>query len=1011
MSDVDFVHLHVHSEFSTLDGMGKIDELFRTASEYGQHALAITDHGSMSGLYDAQKAGEKYGIKPILGCEFYYERENDGENGHLIVLAKSDKGLENMMKLTEIANVNNFYKKPRINWQYLQQYSKDLVVTSACLGSTLDQFVIKGQITFAKEWIRKFQAIFKEDFYLEIQPNSISEQLIVNKTLIRLADELNCKFIATNDAHYVQKNDAFAHEVLLALQFNRKMADEKRWKFDTQDFWLKSTEEMLETFIGIDPSDAKQALQNTIEVADKCNASFKKGNYLPSFYSTPEEVTERELLVEQTMTGARREGLIRDSKFMAEVQNEINVIDRNGYSGYFLVVADYVNTARNNGIIIGDGRGSGAGSKVAWLTGITKIPPHKYDLLFERFLADGREPDFDVDFSDIDAVFLDLQHKYGPENVARITAFGRMTPKAVCRKVMSCFGHENALINAISKLIPDSSKEMEEVYTSSPELAEYKRRYKVEFDVIDKLQNIISHESQHAGGVVICKNLSSHLPVKTRAEDRSKRIVGFDKYMLAELGHYKFDVLALETLPVIKCTLNSIKEATGKDIDLHKIDMECQEVYDMLCEGDVSGVFQLSNQASKVIEQQPRNFKDLIAINALIRPGTGDWTEYIARRKGKEWSIHEERLPYLQETEGLITYQEQFLLDAKTFAGWDIAFADKHIRKNKNITEDTRLAEQFVLDSINKGHTKSDAILVWTEIENAVKGGYSFNKSHSTSYAIISYQTAWLKCFYPEHFYASLMSSEPTGGIGQNAIASYIAECKQSKINILPPDINLSNENFVVTPQGISYRITTIKDVGNTAIEGIKAIRPIKDFEDFMERREKKTVRQNVLINLIKAGCFDFDNPNRADLLWQLDMMGRTKTQIKKGYECPRYDWNDKVKTEWEKDVLGMYLSSHPLEKYGFKPLSSFEDNAIALQGGEIYEIKEIQDKNKNDMAFVFINTLYGNIKVLIFASMWKRRIVQEQCKLNNVIMVKGKRSGDAVICNEIEVLEDKYAS
>lgn len=1010
MINIDFAHLHVHSEFSTLDGLGKIDELFKTAKEHGQPALAITDHGSMSGLYSAQKAGEKYGIKAIMGCEFYYERENDGENGHLIVLAKSDKGLENMMRLSEISFVNNFYKKPRINWSYLKQYSEDLVVTSACLGSTLGQLIINGEITQARAWIRKFQDIFKDDFYLEIQPNSIPEQLIVNKTLIKLSAELGCKLIAANDAHYVQKNDAFAHEVLLALQINKKMSDEKRWRFDTQDFWLKSTEEMFETFVGIDPSDVKQAMNNTIEIADKCNASFKKGNYLPSFYSIPEGITERKLLVEKTMEGARREGVARNAKFMTEVQNEIDVIDRNGYSGYFLIVADYVNGARNNNIIVGDGRGSGAGSKVAWLTGITKIPPHHYDLLFERFLTDGREPDFDVDFSDIDAVFLDLQHKYGPENVARIIAFGRMTPKAVCRKVMNCFGHKSDLINTISRLIPDSSETMEEAYANSPGLVEYAKRYKTEFDVINKLQNTISHESQHAGGVIICKNLSSHLPIKTKAEDRSKRIVGFDKYMLEELGHYKFDVLALETLPVIRRTLDSIKKATGKDIDLHKIDMECQEVYDMLCEGDVSGVFQLTNQSSKVVEQQPRNFKDLIAINAFIRPGVGDWDEYIARRKGKAWEVIPKRLPYLQETEGLIAYQEQFLLDAKHLAGWDIAYADKHIRKNKSISTDNELMNKFYKDCVTNGIDIKDAVFVWDEIQNAVSGGYSFNKSHAASYAVITYQTAWLKRFYPEHFYASLMSSEPTDGVGQDKISGYIAECKQRGINILPPDINISDEDFVVTDKGINYRITTITHVGTNAIEGIKKIRPIKSFEDFLERRERRYVRQNVLINLIKAGCFDFDNPNRAELMWQLDMNERTKTQIKNGYECPRYEWNDKVKAEWEKDALGMYLSFHPLEKYGFKALDTFEENARALQGGEVYEVKEIKDRNGNMMAFVFINTLYGNVKVLVFSSMWKRRGIREQCGLGNIVMIKGKRSGDAIICNEIEVLE-KYAS
>jgi len=608
-----------------------------------------------------------------------------------------------------------------------------------------------------------------------------------------------------------------------------------------------------------------------------------------------------------------------------------------------------------------------------------------------------------VDFSDQNAVFTDLQRKYGHKNVARIIAFGTLTPKAICRKVMNCFEHDESVIKSISKLIPDLCQSMKDAYSASPELTTYRIQYKKEFDVIERLEGIVSHESQHAAGVIIYPNLSSYLPIKTRGEDRSLRIVAFDKYMIEELGFFKFDVLGLETLPMIKHCLDSMSDK----IDLHHIDLEEKEVYDMLCSGDVSGVFQLSNQMQKVMEQQPRNFKDLIAINALIRPGTGDWAEYISRRKGKEWSVHQNRLPYLKETEGLITYQEQFLLDCKTFAGWDIAYADKYVRKNKAIKQDTELARKFILDSVSNGFSESDATLVWHEIEDAVDGGYSFNKSHSASYAVISYQTAWLKYHYPEHFYAALMSSEKTDGDGQSAISGYIVECKQRDIKILPPDINHSGDNFIVNDEGISYRITTISHVGESAIRAIERLRPITSFSNFLERREKQHIKQNVLVNLIKAGCFDFDNPNRAELLWQLDMLNRTKTQIKNNYECPRYAYDDKIKAEWEKEALGMYLSLHPMEKYGFKPLSSFTEGSYVLQGGEVYDIKEFKDKNKNDMAFVFINTLFGNVKLLVFASTWRYLQIKSSFTKGNIVLVKGKRSGDAVIVDSVEVLEN----
>jgi len=1013
MKNVHFGHLHIHTEYSVLDSCVKIDELFATVKELGQKFCCITDHGSTSGLYEAQKAGKRHNIKPLLGSEFYYQHENNNNyNGHLIVIAKNNKGLENIFKLQEYAYVHNFYYKPRIKWEILKQLHEGLIVTTACMGSIFNQYILDGKLHEAIEWAEKFKQIFGDDFYIEIQPNGMAEQMLINQRAVEIAKHLNIKTVATNDVHYIFEKDAFPHEILLALQTNKKMSDEKRWKFSTNDLWLKSTEEMISTFVGLSEEDIFTALNNTKEIADKCHTEITPGKYLPKYYNIPENETERSLLAKEIMKGARNTGFINNSNYMKEVQNELNIIDKNGYSGYFLIVQDYVTTARKNGIIVGDGRGSGAGSKVAFLIGISQIEPSKYNLLFERFMADGRSPDFDVDFSNQEAVFEDLQKKYGIENVARIITFGRMTPKAVCRKVLNCFEHPVATINYISKLIPDMCPTLNDAYQQSPQLLEFKEKFKIEFEVIERLEGIVSHEGQHAGGVIIYPNLSSILPVKTKAEDRTKRIVAFDKDILEELGHYKFDILGLETLPVIKSCLVSIKETEGIDINLHAIDYNDKKVYEMLCQGDVSGVFQLSNQAQKIIEQQPKNFEDLIAINALIRPGVCDWEEYIARRKGKKWSVHEARYPYLKETEGLIAYQEQYLLDAKTLAGWDLAFADKYIRKNKNIASDTALRNKFIEDCKNKGIISQDlAVDIWNEIVNIVSQGYGFNKSHSTSYAVISFQTAWLKCYYPEHFYASLMSSEKTDSDGQSIIANYIAECKQKGIKILPPDINLSGENFVVAKGGVNYRITTIKHVGESAIRSIKALRPISSFDDFMQRREKKYIKKNVLVNLIKAGCFDFDNPNRAELLWKVDMCERTKTQIKENYECPKHKWNDRIKAEWEKEVLGMYLSTHPLEKYGFKSLNYYKDGSQALQGGEIYDIKIFNDRNGNEMAFVFLDTLFGNIKVIVFASLWQYKKIQESIQIGNIIMAKGKRSGNDILLNEIEILDKEFIS
>jgi len=1020
VNETRFGHLHVHTEYSPLDGCARLEELFANTKEMGQDFIAITDHGSTSGLYAAQEIGRKHGIKTLLGTEFYYQRESNGQNAHLLAIAKNNKGLENLFKLQEYAYVHNFYYKARIKWEILRELSEGLIISSACMASPFAQHILDGELDEARNWARKFQHIFGEDFYIEIQPNGIPEQMLINQRSMQIAKELNIKVIATNDVHYIHESDAFPHEVLLALQINKKMSDENRWRFPTNELWLKSAEEMLATFTGMEEDDVQQALLNTGEVADKCTAELTPGKYLPTYHSLPEDKTERNILAQHIMEGAVKTGFIDNPNYMKEVQHELDVIDRNEYSGYFLIVRDYVTTARQNGIIVGDGRGSGAGSKVAYLIDISRIEPSRYNLLFERFMADGRSPDFDVDFSNQDSVFKDLQRKYGVENVAHIISFGRMTPKAVCRKVLNAFEHPTAEINFIGKLIPDTCLTLEEAYELSPQLREIKDKLRVEFEVIERLEGVISHESQHAGGVIIYPGLSSILPVKTKGPDRTERIVAFDKYMLEDLGHYKFDILGLETLPLIKRCLDSIKETEGMEIDLYNINYDDEETYHMLQQGDVLGVFQLSQQAQKVMEQKPANFRDLIAINALIRPGIGDWEEYIARRKGKEWHIHPDRLPYMEETEGVITYQEQFLLDCQTFAGWDIAYADKHVRKNKNIMEDTELRDKFIRESLMTEHGDAFKTFIpenynekqyediWNEICDAVAGGYSFNKSHSTSYAVISFQTAWLKCHYPEHFYASLMTGEATDGPGQDAIAGYIAECKKRGITILPPDINLSGEDFVVAKGGVNYRITTIKHVGESVIAHIKELRPVNSFSDFMQRREKKHIKKNVLINLIKAGCFDFDEPNRAELLWQVDMANRTKTQIKEGYEPDRYPWDEAIKAEWEKEVLGMYLSTHPLERYGFHPLDHYKEGEYAIQGGEVSSIRVFNDKNKNEMAFANLSTLYGNLKIVIFSSTWRHKHIKEAFQEDNILLVKGRRSGNDILLDEVEILEDK---
>lgn len=994
-----FGHLHVHTEYSTLDGMIKVEELIQTVKSYGQTFVAITDHGNTSALWEAQKYGDEHGVKVIFGCEFYMQLD-DNSNGHQLVLAKNNRGLENLFKLQRLAQ-DNFYKKPRITWDDLHAHKDGLIITTTCLASPFNQYILANENEKAYLWARRAQYVFGDDFYIEIQPNQIMEQRLCNKESIAISDKLRVKLVATNDVHYALESDCFPHEVLLALQTNKKMSDEKRFKFSTTDFWLKTEAEMLSSFydVGINVFDATEAMENTRKIADKCDARIDKGNFLPKYYDV-EYKTERQTLVENTMKGAKQYALQKDKDFMDAVQNEIDVIDRNGYSGYFAIVSDYVNASRKSGIIVGDGRGSGAGSKVAYLTGITKIPPHNFDLLFERFMADGRQPDFDVDFSDQDSVFSYLQSKYGYESVGRIISFGTLSPKAVLRKVLNVFDHPISLQNQISKLIPDLCKSLNDAYVINPQLLDYKKKFKTEWEVIERLEGVVSHESKHAGGIIIYPNLPSILPVKV---NEGMLVVCFDKYMLEEIGHYKFDILGLETLPIIKNCLDSLP----KNIDLHNIPLDDEKVYDMLCTGDVSGVFQINSQSGKVIQQQPRNFKDLIAINALIRPGVGDWNEYLARRQGKEWFKDPNR-PWMHETLGVMTYQEQYLLDGHKLAGWSIADADKWLRKNKDIRNDDALAQKF-LDDTGAMSNKEHAFYinnVWNEIVDTVAGGYGFNKSHSASYAMLTYQTAYLKCHYPVHWYAALMTGEKTDGDGQNEISQLISECQNKGIKISPPDINLSGDSYRVVDDSIHYRINTIKHVGETAVNWIISNRPFESFDDFISKRERSTIRQNVLINLIKAGCFDFDDTNRAKLLWKVDMLNRTKTEIKNGAICHETEWNETVKAEWEMEVLGMYLTANPLQKYGFKKLDSYPDQGSCIQGGRIYDLRVFKDSKGNEMAFVNLNTLHGNVKLVCFSRTWANDIIKTLSKVDQLVIVEGRRSGNDILVDNMEVLK-----
>lgn len=947
----------------------------KRAKEIGQTSIAITDHGSSSGLYEAQEMGKKYGIKVLLGEEFYFQNSTD-KNGHIILIAKNNKGLANIYRLQKKA-YDNFYYKPRITMDMLEEHSEGLICTTACIANQVGQYILHKEYILALNHIIKLSNIFKEDFYIELQSSTVDDVIKVNKKLSEWIEECGYKYIITNDVHYTLKEDYDVHEVLLCIQQKSKMDSEKRWKFEKNDYWLKTEQEIKDYLKYFSDSFIEQGFSFIQEIVDKCDATIESGDYLPKWRN--KSLTEDECL-EQLVWEKYGERVVSrkeaNNSFVSDLHKELDVIKQTGYSGYFMIVQEYANWARSNNILVGDGRGSGAGSKVAYTIGITEVNPQQYDLLFERFLAPGREPDFDIDFSDIDEVFKHLQDIYGEDNVARVGAFNRFTCKSALRKVMGVYGFSMSAISKIVGYLPkDLQFTFEEAKSKSKDFAKWcENNSKIAY-CVEKLEGVMSHLSTHAGGVIICEDLYSKLPIFTDSSDRSKMIVAYDKHIIEALGHYKFDILGLNSLNLLKDALDNIEE----DIDWSKVNFEDKGVYDMLSSGDVLGVFQLSEQADKIMEQKPQNFEDLIAINALIRPGVGDWEEYIKRRSSQN---NNKTLSFMESTNGLIVYQDQYLLLANYFADWGIAYSDKHIRKNKNIVNDIELKDKFITDGKQKGFNEDILLEVWNDIVSVVSGGYGFNRAHSTSYARLSYQTAWLKYYYPKEFYAAYLTQNFDNFV---EIAKVSNKLRELGIKLLTPDINKSTDKFAVTKDGIVYSLTSIKGVGGSALYEINRLRPIKSIDDFMKRRIPKFVKKTTLYSLIKSGAFEsLTNKERNDILEEV------------GY-------TDELKDNatYEKETLGTYISDSPLDKFPTKPWNEYKNGDNVTTIYEISGISPIYDKKGNEMAFAVGTNKNDSIKMVIFSSVWKE--YKDSLKEDDICLVVGRKDKSNILVNRIE--------
>ncbi len=1053
----DFVHLHVHSEYSLLDGMSRIKDLPVRAKELGMKAIALTDHGVMYGAVDFYKECKKNDIKPIIGCEVYvaphsrFDKEAGRDNGynHLILLAKNKTGYQNLSKLVSLSFVEGFYYKPRIDLEILEQYSEGLICLSACLAGSLSQAIIQDNMEKAEEIALWHKRVFKDDYYIEIQHNGLRQQIMVNQKLIQLARKLDIPLVATNDAHYLKKEDSYFHEVLLCIQTGKRMSDEDRMRFETQEFYIKSPEEMADYF-----SEFPDAIENTVKIAEKCNYDFEFGvTKLPN-YDVPEEyATHLDYFKDLCYKGIKnRYGEKPAEEVMSRLEYEISVIDKMGYVDYFLIVWDYINYAKSVGIPVGPGRGSGAGSIAAYAIGITDIDPLKYGLLFERFLNPERVsmPDFDVDFcyERRGEVIEYVERKYGKDHVSQIITFGTMAARMVIRDVGRVLDYPYSETDKLAKMIPmevhitipkalEQNREFNELYESNPSVKQL-------IDIAIKLEGLPRQASTHACGIVITKDpVDTYVPLYVNDGNISTQ---YTMNLLEELGLLKMDFLGLRTLTVISDTEKLVKQNRGIDVEYDK-EMNDPKVYKLWANGESIGIFQFESQGMTnfMKELKPDCLEDIIAGVSLYRPGPMDQIpRYI---KGKQNPGHNEYThpalePILNVTYGCMVYQEQVMQIVRELAGYSLGRADlvRRAMGKKKLDVMAKEREYFINGQIDEngnvlvpgcvrnGIDKESANKIFDEMAEFAK--YAFNKSHAAAYSVVSYRTAYLKTYYPEEFMAATLNSF-LGNLDKVPI--YIYECKRLNIGILKPDINKSFTKFTVQDNKIRFGLGSIKNVGISAIETVISEREkngeYKSFTDFCERIQSGTVNRKCIECLIKAGCFDEMNQTRATLLASYERIldtinnqGRnsmanqvTMFDLVQPEETVKYQYtvlkelDERELLAQEKEMIGIYISGHPLEKIKeaiqrqtninsiqIKDLNgenagNFKDGQNVKYAGTITSVKKKYTKRNTIMAFVTVEDLYGSAEIVVFDSVFSRcdNILVEE----NIVIVEGRLS------------------
>ena len=1053
-----FVHLHLHSEYSILDGATKISKLFSICKENNMPAVALTDHGVMYGIIDFYREAKNNGIKPIIGCELYvtenmYDKQQKGNTDHIVLLAKNEQGYKNLIKLDSLAFIDGFYYKPRIDLKLLQQHSEGLICLSACLAGGVPRLLLAGQYEKAKELAIKYKNMFTDgDYYIELQDHNLKEQKYVNPLLVKIANEIGVKTVITNDVHYVEQTDAEMQDVLMCVQTGKMLDDPLRMKFGSNEFYMKNYDELLSVF-----PDMEEALDNTLEIAEKCNVEiqFKMPlipNYVPENNKTP-----KQFLRELAEDGVKKRYDVITKEINERMEYELGIIDSMGFNEYFLIVWDFINYAKSINIPVGPGRGSGVSSIVAYSIGITNVDPLRFNLLFERFLNPERKsmPDFDIDFcfERRGEVIEYVVKKYGSEKVTQIVTFGTMAAKAAIKDVARVYKIPYSEVDKITKLIPGGKVSLKKIFgieksPDMPPIQELIDLYKNDANikrVVDmalQLEGMPRNTSMHAAGVVICKEvISDYIPLQRNGQDITTQFTMTD---VEKLGLLKMDFLGLRTLTDIKKAIDYVYEQTGKKLDFDKMGFEDIGVYELIGSGDTDAVFQLESAGMKrfMRELHPNSLEDIIAGISLYRPGPMDSIpKYIGGKNNPQNVTYKHPMlkEFLEVTYGCIVYQEQVMQIVQKLAGFSFGQADivRRAMGKKHIEEMQRQRNIFVYGdkeskvegAINKGVSEEVATDIFNEMEGFAK--YAFNKSHAAAYAVLAYQTAYLKRYHRPQFITAVLNNRITN---IDEITKYINYARKCGIEILQPDINNSKTLFSVENGGIRFGLAAIKNCGENAVKMIIAEREnggkFKGLNDFLTRIDIKLINKRLLESFIFGGVFDCFGGHRSQLMQSYEsVLSRVSADRKKAAlgqfslfeglledteakdifpDIPEFP--SKQKLFAERDVLGVYVTGHPLQQYKeIFEVADFDTSMLqvlkeqeedetlnenfngkdVLMAGLLSGVKKIITKSGKEMATAKLEDLYGNIDLLFFNKSYVK--YRQYLTNDNIIYLTGR--------------------